>query len=110
MPGFSFSFVFSDMLLCNVPVAPQKDARQVGACTVYHISCVFVNTLPQDIVNILCKDFKFVRVDLYNICGEIYFGELTFYPASGYGKFTEEKWDIELGNLIDLSKVKMNEK
>ena len=39
------------------------------------------------IAKILSKDFKFVRVDLHNINGKIYFGEMTFTPASGYMKF-----------------------
>lgn len=33
----------------------------------------------------LSKGFKFLRVDLYNVKGRIYFGELTFYPAAGMG-------------------------
>ena len=32
----------------------------------------------------LSEDFPHVRVDLYNINGKIYFGELTFYDGSGY--------------------------
>lgn len=31
----------------------------------------------------LCKDFKFVRVDMYCINDKIYFGEMTFTPCSG---------------------------
>ena len=38
----------------------------------------------KEIAHILSEDFPFVRVDLYNINGKIYFGELTFFPASGY--------------------------
>lgn len=45
----------------------------------------------------LSADFPFVRVDLYNINGKIYFGELTFYPSSGYGKFHPDKFDFQLG-------------
>lgn len=30
----------------------------------------------------LSRDFDFVRVDLYDVAGKIYFGELTFTPAS----------------------------
>ncbi len=32
----------------------------------------------------LSNEFEFVRVDLYNINGKIYFGEMTFTPAAGY--------------------------
>lgn len=34
--------------------------------------------------------------------GNIYFGELTFFPASGWGEFTDEKWDYKLGEWIKL--------
>lgn len=47
---------------------------------------------------------KFLRVDFYEINNKIYFGELTFYPASGFGKFTDEQWDLKLGEWIDLNK------
>jgi len=36
-----------------------------------------------DIARTLSEDFDFVRVDLYNVKGKIYFGELTFTPANG---------------------------
>lgn len=49
------------------------------------------------LVSRLSADFPFVRVDLYNVGGKIYFGELTFYPSSGYGKFKPETFDFELG-------------
>ena len=50
----------------------------------------------------LALNTKFVRVDLYNIDGKVYFGELTFYPASGFGKFTPDSWDRHLGNMLSL--------
>ena len=31
--------------------------------------------------------FDFVRVDLYEVDERIYFGETTFYPASGYARY-----------------------
>jgi hypothetical protein len=39
-----------------------------------------------------------VRVDLYNLDGRIYFGELTFTPLAGYLKLQPESWDLKLGN------------
>jgi len=45
----------------------------------------------------LSRPFDFVRVDLYNINGKIYFGELTHYPASGTGKFESQYFDFTLG-------------
>lgn len=49
----------------------------------------------------LSKEFPFVRVDLYNTNGEIYFGELTFYPGSGYSGFTPDSADIDLGKYFN---------
>lgn len=51
----------------------------------------------------MSKDISFVRMDWYEINGELYFGEYTFYPGSGFEEFTPEEWDRKLGNLIDLS-------
>lgn len=51
-----------------------------------------------EIVKKLSKDFDYVRVDLYNIGGEIYFGELTFCPDGGFGKFTDKEWDSKFGS------------
>lgn len=48
----------------------------------------------------LSEDFPFVRVDLYNIAGRIFFGELTFFPSSGYGKFHPDEFDFTLGSLF----------
>lgn len=62
--------------------------------------------LMKDIAFELSKDFPFVRVDLYNLDGKIFFGELTFYPASGYGKFTPDKYDYILGDMFDITSFK----
>ena len=51
------------------------------------------------------KDFPFVRVDFYEINDKIYFGELTFFPGSGFEKFRPYEWDITLGDWIDISEV-----
>lgn len=50
----------------------------------------------------LSENMKFVRIDMYVIDNRIYFGEITFYPASGIGLFNPDKWNTELGNLINL--------
>lgn len=52
----------------------------------------------------LSKNVPFLRVDFYEINGKIYFGELTFYPASGFGRFIPEEWDKKLGDMIKLPK------
>ena len=50
----------------------------------------------------LSKDFKFVRVDFYEISGECFFGELTFLPAAGYIHYTNDSVDFKLGKLLSL--------
>ena len=58
------------------------------------------------VVNKLSEDFDCVRVDLYNINGKIYFGELTFCDDSGFGKFTEQEWDYKFGSYWKQKKLK----
>lgn len=50
-----------------------------------------------DIAESLSIDFDFIRVDLYLVDGEIYFGELTNTPENGFLKFTPKSLDFELG-------------
>lgn len=54
------------------------------------------------IVGKLSEGSKFLRVDLYNVKGKIYFGELTFYPASGMLPFVPKEWDEKLGSLLNV--------
>ena len=57
------------------------------------------------VCRILSKPFPQLRVDLYEVNGRIYFGELTFTPGEINLTFTSE-YSLELGRKIDLSKVK----
>lgn len=50
----------------------------------------------------LSSGHPFLRVDFYEIDGQVYFGELTFYPASGMGAFSPMEWDYKFGELIHL--------
>lgn len=47
----------------------------------------------------LSEEFDYSRIDLYNIDGKIYFGEITFCPNSGLKKFKPNKWDVKLGEI-----------
>lgn len=51
----------------------------------------------------LSSFFPYVRVDLYNISGKIYFGELTFTPGNGTQKFSADR---RFGELIDITRYK----
>lgn len=56
-----------------------------------------------EIASILAKPFPQVRVDLYNIGGKIYFGELTFTSLGGMMNYFTPKALLDMGNKIDLS-------
>ena len=47
-----------------------------------------------------------VRVDLYNIKGRIYFGEMTFFHWSGMVPFEPQEWDYKFGEYLDLRGLK----
>lgn len=57
-----------------------------------------------EVASKLCEDFPAVRVDLYNINGNIYFGELTFFPWSGYVQYNPDSFDFEMGDKFILPK------
>lgn len=48
---------------------------------------------------ILAEDFPFVRVDFYESANQPKFGEMSFYPESGFGRFDPPEWDTKLGQL-----------
>lgn len=51
---------------------------------------------------ILSQDFPHVRVDFYNIEGDVVFGELTFHNGSGYVEFEPDSFDFEMGEKFIL--------
>lgn len=53
-----------------------------------------------EIARILSKGFKYVRVDLYEIENHIKFGEMTFTPANGIGKWDNEDCEKLVGSWI----------
>src|SRR5699024_3533309 len=50
----------------------------------------------------LSQRFPFVRVDFFYVNKKIYFGELTFFPRSGFGEFRPLEWDQSIGELLEL--------
>jgi len=46
----------------------------------------------------LAEGYDFIRVDLYNVRGRIYFGELTPYPGGVSARFEPENVDYALGD------------
>lgn len=56
----------------------------------------------KEIAELLCADLPEVRVDLYEINGQIYFGELTFFTSSGFDDTITPEADLEIGSRLIL--------
>ena len=56
----------------------------------------------KEICRKLSKNMKFSRIDLYVIDDKEYFGEITLYPAAGFGEFNPTEWNAKLGDMIKL--------
>jgi hypothetical protein len=52
----------------------------------------------------LSEGIIFVRVDFYEVEGNVFFGEMTFFPGSGTEEFEPQEWDKILGDWIILPK------
>lgn len=55
-----------------------------------------------DIARVLAKDKSQTRIDFYNVSNKLYFGEITLYPMSGFGRIRPEKYDKILGQILIL--------
>lgn len=58
-----------------------------------------------ELVQKLCTNFQHVRVDLYNVEGRIYFGEMTFFSGAGYINMISEDFSNEMAGYINLDAV-----
>lgn len=52
----------------------------------------------------LSRNIPFVRIDLFETKDRVYFGEITFYPNSGYGSFRPDNYNMIIGNMLELPK------
>lgn len=50
----------------------------------------------------LAKDTYELRVDFYEVNGQIYFGEMTFFDGSGFDKIEPIEWDYKIGSWVKL--------
>lgn len=50
----------------------------------------------------LSSEFNFIRVDLYLLEDDIYFGELTNYPGNGFAAFEPESMEYKVGSWLQL--------
>ena len=58
-----------------------------------------------EIAGKLSEGIPFLRVDLYCVNERPYFGEMTFFPASGFDPNILPETEVYFGNKIDLSKI-----
>ena len=58
-----------------------------------------------EIAEIISRGFLLVRVDLYNVNGRIFFGEMTFFSASGMNNDLSREFQLMIGDRIHLPKV-----
>ncbi len=59
----------------------------------------------KELASKLSKGIPFVRMDFFYVNGQVYFGEYTMYDWGGGQPFGTYEQDLELGKLIDLSRV-----
>ena len=55
-----------------------------------------------EIAEKLASGTIFVRIDLYNVQGKIYFGEFTLYPKSGLAWFYPYEWNRIVGDMVKI--------
>ena len=56
----------------------------------------------KEVASVLSTGLHHLRVDFYEINNKLFVGELTFYHRSGFQKISPEKWNLELGDWINL--------
>lgn len=55
-----------------------------------------------ELSEVLAKPFAYVRVDWYDVDGQLYFGEMTFHHDGGNQPIIPKEWDAKLGALVPL--------
>lgn len=96
LPGEDVKFDFFDENYQHLPVKHgHENAKMFPPCPVGFEE---MKALAEH----LSEGFPHVRVDLYNINGKIYFGEMTFYHHCGFVPFEPDEWDYTFGSWIEL--------
>ncbi|MBQ8066132.1 MAG: glycosyl transferase [Prevotella sp.] len=89
-------FDFYDMSFQHLPFtnghpnASIKLERPIGFETMKQLAAKLSQGMPQ------------VRVDFYDVNGQIFFGEITFFHWSGMKPFVPSEWDLKFGQYIHL--------
>ena len=53
----------------------------------------------------LSEGIPFVRIDLYEIDGKVYFGEYTFFDGGGFQWLQPDRWEYKMGSWLQLPKL-----
>ena len=81
--------------------------KQLGAMTDHKPKRILPKPDNLDLMlkyaGILSEDHPQMRVDMYNIGGKIYFGELTMSSMGGFMNYYTPEYLLEMGNQITLS-------
>jgi len=56
----------------------------------------------QELCKKLAEGIPHVRVDFYEVNGNLFFGEMTFFAQGGFLKLHPDSWENEWGDLIEL--------
>ena len=85
----------------------EKNILKIGECICppdFEREIEMPNSLDEmkKLAEMLSKNIPFLRADFYDANGQVYFGELTFYPASGLGRFISKENDEQLGKWLKL--------
>ena len=57
------------------------------------------------LARLLSEGIPFIRTDFYIINHKVFFGELTFFPTSGFGRFTRAEADKVIGDYLMLKDI-----
>lgn len=68
----------------------------------YAIPCPESFENMKQMASLLAKSIPFSRIDFYEINHQAYFGEITFFPATGFGNFNPREWNVKMGDMITL--------
>jgi hypothetical protein len=52
--------------------------------------------------NQIAQDYDYVRVDFYDVDGQMFFGEVTFHHGGGFDRFEPDELDLKYGKKLCL--------
>ena len=93
---FTTNWEHMDIMRPNIPNAAEEISKPEKLDEILHLS------------EKLARGVSFARVDFYIIHERVFFGEITFFPTSGFSSFSPEKWDNIFGSWIDLPDQKQH--